>query len=130
MGAAPHPSLPDLQLLTRKRVIPQEPSPDSGWLQEVEAVAAFEITDVLTWGADGSVQVTPSSQLSARARKAIKKFKYKQTADGFEIEVEAHDKLSANRQLARAEERGGLNRPGFFGLTIVGPKDAADEVDQ
>ncbi len=70
-------------------------------LDELAAVAAAEITDVLSWDAAGNVSVTSSADIPARARKAIKKVKVTPTELGNQIEIELHDKLSANRLIAK-----------------------------
>lgn len=70
-------------------------------LDELAAVAAAEITDVLSWDAAGNINVTSSADIPARARKAIKKVKVTPTELGNQIEIELHDKLSANRLIAK-----------------------------
>ena len=70
-------------------------------LDELAAVAAAEITDVLSWDASGNVSVTASADIPARARKAIKKVKITPTELGNQIEIELHDKISANRLIAK-----------------------------
>jgi hypothetical protein len=99
--------------------------------QELEAVAASQLTDVVTWEADEDghitdLQITPSSKLSQRAKRGIKKIKITPTKYGREIEIEMHDKLSALRILARAEgllEAGddADRRPTISGITLRGP---------
>jgi len=100
--------------------------------QELEAVAASQITDVLTWETDAAgnvtrVTVVPSERLSERARRAIKKVKVVPGELGATIEIEMHDKLSALRVLARSE---GLldgndddKRPSLVGINLRGPKE-------
>ena len=51
-------------------------------LEELEALAGAEITDVLSWDNAGRVTFQDSAKLSARARKAIKKVKVTATAHG------------------------------------------------
>tara|TARA_R110000787_G_scaffold31316_5_gene83201 strand:- start:104 stop:544 length:441 start_codon:yes stop_codon:yes gene_type:complete len=91
-------------------------------LAELDAIIAAEITDVLWWDGDGNVSVTPSEQLPARMRKAIKKVKIRPTAEGNEIEVEMHDKISALRLAAKHEgllEMGsGDQRPTLIGINV------------
>ena len=91
-------------------------------LAELDAIIAAEITDVLWWDGDGNVSVTPSEQLPARMRKAIKKVKIRPTAEGNEIEVEMHDKIAALRLAARHEgllEVGsGDQRPTLIGINV------------
>ena len=101
-------------------------------LAELEAIAASEITDVLTWQADGSVQLKPSASLSAGARKSIKKVKITPTREGSQIEVEMHDKISASRILAKhhglLEPQQDNMRPSMIGINITGPKTTTYEV--
>lgn len=94
-------------------------------MNELEALAASEITDVIRWAPDGTVVVTGSDQLSSRARKAIKKVKVTPTQHGNAIEVEMHDKISALRLTAKV--RGMLDngiddhRPSVIGINLKGP---------
>lgn len=110
-------------------------------VQELEAIAAGEATDVITWDAMGQVQLTPSSQLSERAKRAIKKVKVTPNAHGNSIEVEMHDKLSALRLLAKhrglLEPNSDEQRPSMIGINVTGPKvttyevkDGADKKDK
>lgn len=110
-------------------------------VQELEAIAAGEATDVITWDAMGQVQLTPSSQLSDRARRAIKKVKVTPNQYGNSIEVEMHDKLSALRLLAKhrglLEPNSDEHRPSMIGINVTGPKvttyevkDGADKEDK
>ena len=104
--------------------------------QEIEAVGASQITDVLSWetGEDGqisSVSIVPSAELPERARRGIKKIKITPSAFGNQVEIEMHDKLGALRLLARAE---GLldgmedadKRPSLVGINLRGPMETVD----
>ena len=71
-------------------------------VQELEAIASGEATDVIQWDAMGQVTLTPSDQLPARARRSVKKVKVTPNQFGNVIEVEMHDKLSALRLLGEA----------------------------
>lgn len=101
-------------------------------LDELEAIASGEITDVLSWDEMGRVQVRPSDQLSERAKRAIKKVKIVPNEHGNTIEVEMHDKLSALRLMAKhhgllepsADER----RPSMIGINVTGPKTTTYEI--
>lgn len=98
---------------------------------ELEAIAAGQITDVVTWdtddnGAVRAVQVVPSAKLSQRARRAIKKIKVTPGEFGNTVEIEMHDKLSALRVLAKVEGLldGGDDedkRPSLVGINLKGP---------
>jgi hypothetical protein len=104
--------------------------------QELEAIGASQITDVVSWTVDGNgnatVEVIPSDQLSERARRSIKKIKVTPMEHGNQIEVEMHDKLSALRVLAKVE--GLLNgeddqdkRPSLVGINLRGPSSIPDQ---
>jgi hypothetical protein len=94
-------------------------------VQELEALSSSEITDVLTWDEMGRVQVRASDQLSARARRAIKKVKITPSEEGNTIEGEMHDKLSALRLLAKhrglLEPNSDDRRPSMIGINVKGP---------
>ena len=94
-------------------------------VQELEALSSSEITDVLSWDEMGRVQVRASDQLSARARRAIKKVKITPSEEGNTIEVEMHDKLSALRLLAKhrglLEPNSDDRRPSMIGINVKGP---------
>ena len=91
--------------LTTRQMRQDLASPDAdrreAVVQELEAIAAGEATDVISWDAMGQVQLTPSDQLSERAKRSIKKVKVTPNQHGNSIEVEMHDKLSALRLLAK-----------------------------
>lgn len=104
--------------------------------QELEAIAASQITDVVSWYVDANgkqrVDVIDSDQLSQRARRSIKKIKVTPMEHGNQIEVEMHDKLSALRVLAKVE--GLLNgeddqdkRPSLVGINLRGPASIPDQ---
>ena len=70
-------------------------------MNELEALAASEITDVIRCAPDGTVVVTGSDQLSSRARKAIKKVKVTPTQHGNAIEqagIHAVGEIPARRE--------------------------------
>lgn len=105
--------------------------------QELQAVAAGQLTDVVTWetDADGKVtdmKVVASADLSERARRSIKKIKVTPTRYGNEIEIEMHDKLSALRMLAKvegltADAEDADKRPSLVGINIKGPEQVTEE---
>ena len=101
-------------------------------VQELEAIAAGEATDVISWGAMGQVQLTPSDQLPERARRSIKKVKVTPNQHGNTIEVEMHDKLSALRLLAKhrglLEPNSDDQRPSMIGINVTGPQTTTYEV--
>jgi len=103
-------------------------------INELEAIASGEVTDVLSWDEMGRVQVRPSDQLSPRARRSIKKVKITPHEHGNSIEVEMHDKLSALRLLAKhrglLEPNSDESRPSMIGINVTGPKATTYEVKE
>ena len=101
-------------------------------VQELEALSSSEITDVLSWDEMGRVQVRASDQLSARARRAIKKVKITPSEEGNTIEVEMHDKLSALRLLAKhrglLEPNSDDRRPSMSWINVKGPDTTTYEI--
>jgi hypothetical protein len=78
-------------------------------VQELEAIGAGEATDVIQWDDMGRVTLTPSDQLSDRA------------------------KLSALRLLAKhrglLEPNAGDQKPSMIGINITGPTTSIVEID-
>lgn len=101
-------------------------------VQELEAIGAGEITDVIRWTETGDVILVGSDQLSERARRGIKKVKVTPNAHGNSIEVEMHDKLAALRLLAKhrglLEPNSDDQRPSMIGINVTGPKTTTYEV--
>ena len=102
-------------------------------VQELEAIGAGEATDVIQWDDMGRVTLTPSDQLSDRARRAVKKVKVTPNQFGNTIEVEMHDKLSALRLLAKhrglLEPNANDQKPSMIGINITGPTAHIVEID-
>ena len=91
--------------------------------QELNAIAASNITDVLQWTESGGMALLRSSDIPKHVQKAIKKA----------IEVEMHDKLSALRVLARYHGLTEPNsdsdsRPSVIGINMKGPAVTTYEV--
>ena len=122
--------------LTTRQMRQDLASPDAdrreAVVRELEAIAAGEATDVISWDAMGQVQLTPSDQLSERAKRSIKKVKVTPNQHGNSIEVEMHDKLSALRLLAKhrglLEPNSDDQRPSMIGINVTGPKTTTYEV--
>lgn len=124
----------------RREIVAPDESRREAVRQELEAVAAGQITDVMTWTtrSDGTlenVSVVASNQLSERARRAVKKVKITPTQYGDQIEIEMHDKLSALRILARAEGlMDGMDdqdkRPSLVGINLKGPEKIEGNKDE
>ena len=102
-------------------------------VQELEAIAAGEATDVIQWDGMGRVTLTPSDQLPERARRSVKKVKVTPNQYGNTIEVEMHDKLSALRLLAKhrglLEPNAGDQKPSMICINITGPTAKIVDVD-
>lgn len=102
-------------------------------VQELEAIGAGEATDVIQWDDMGRVTLTPSDQLSDRAKRAVKKVKVTPNQFGNQIEVEMHDKLSALRLLAKhrglLEPNSDNMKPSMIGINITGPTTSIVEID-
>ena len=102
-------------------------------VQELEAIGAGEATDVIQWDDMGRVTLTPSDQLSDRARRSVKKVKVTPNQFGNQIEVEMHDKLSAVRLLAKhrglLEPNANDQKPSMIGINITGPTAKIVEID-
>ena len=102
-------------------------------VQELEAIGAGEATDVIQWDDMGRVTLTPSDQLSERAKRAIKKVKVTPNQFGNQFEVEMHDKLSALRLLAKhrglLEPNSDSQKPSMIGINITGPTAKIVEIE-
>lgn len=102
-------------------------------VQELEAIGAGEATDVIQWDDMGRVTLTPSDQLSDRARRSVKKVKVTPNQFGNQIEVEMHDKLSALRLLAKhrglLEPNSDGDKPSMIGINITGPTAKIVEIE-
>lgn len=102
-------------------------------VQELEAIGAGEATDVIQWDDMGRVTLTPSDQLSDRARRSVKKVKVTPNQFGNQIEVEMHDKLSALRLLAKhrglLEPNANDQKPSMIGINITGPTAKIVEIE-
>lgn len=103
-------------------------------LQELEAVAASTITDVLWWDQAGNVSVRPSEDLAGHVKAAIKKVKVTPTQHGNQIEIEMHDKMRALNTLAKhyglMEVVQDENRPSIIGINLHGPAVTSYEVKE
>jgi hypothetical protein len=101
--------------------------------QELQAIAASNITDVLQWTATGAMALLHSKDIPVHVQKAIKKVKVTPNQYGNAIEVEMHDKLSALRVLARYHGLHEPNsdsdsRPSILGINLKGPEVTTYEV--
>ena len=101
--------------------------------QELQAIAASNITDVLQWTQTGGMALLKSSDIPVHVQKAIKKVKVTPNQYGNSIEVEMHDKLSALRVLARYHglhepNSDSESRPSILGINLKGPEVTTYEV--
>ncbi len=98
--------------------------------QELAAIGASEITDIISWDDTGRVTVIDSKDLAERTKRSIKKIKVSPSQYGNQIEIEMHDKISALRLLAK--HYGMLNvdtqqnKPSVLGINIQGPETSYD----
>jgi len=98
--------------------------------QELAAIGASELTDIISWDDTGRVTVINSELLPERTKRSIKKMKVSPTQYGNQIEIEMHDKISALRLLAK--HYGMLNvdtqqnKPSVLGINIQGPEATYD----
>lgn len=101
--------------------------------QELNAIAASNVTDVLRWNDTGFVTLKSSDEIPVHVQKSIKKVKITPNQYGNAVEVEMHDKLAALRVLAKYH---GLNepnsdsdsRPSILGINMKGPVGTTYEV--
>jgi hypothetical protein len=97
-------------------------------LQELEAVAASSITDVLWWDNAGNVSVRPSEDLAGHVKAVTP------TMHGNQIEIEMHDKMRALNTLAKhyglMEVVQDENRPSIIGINLHGPAVTSYEVKE
>ena len=94
--------------------------------QELAAIGASEITDVLNWDENGRTTMLASDQIPEKARRNIKKMKVTPTKYGNQLEVEMYDKIAALRLLAKhygmLNVDTSQNRPSVLGINISGPE--------
>jgi len=101
--------------------------------QELQAIAASNITDVLKWTESGAMALLRTDDIPMHVQKAIKKVKVTPNQYGNSIEVEMHDKLSALRVLAKYHGLMEANsdsdsRPSILGINLKGPEVTTYEV--
>ena len=101
--------------------------------QELQAIAASNITDVLKWTESGAMALLRTDDIPMHVQKSIKKVKVTPNQYGNSIEVEMHDKLSALRVLAKYHGLMEANsdsdsRPSILGINLKGPEVTTYEV--
>tara|TARA_R100000742_G_C4246774_1_gene65579 strand:- start:429 stop:845 length:417 start_codon:yes stop_codon:yes gene_type:complete len=98
--------------------------------QELAAIGASELTDIISWDSTGKVTIVDSDKLPERIKRSIKKMRVQPTQYGNQIEVEMHDKLSALRLLAKhygmLNVDTSQNKPSVLGINIKGPNTTYD----
>ena len=117
----------------RKALVYGSDSEKDAVKQELAAIGASNITDVLQWTESGAMALLRSSDIPMHVQKAIKKVKVTPNQYGNAIEVEMHDKLSALRVLARYHGLTEPNsdsdsRPSILGINLKGPEVTTYEV--
>ena len=94
--------------------------------QELAAIGASELTDVISWDDTGKVMVIESNRLPDKTKRSIKKLKIIPSQYGNQIEIEMHDKLAALRLLAKhygmLNVDTSQNKPSVLGINIQGPE--------
>ena len=90
-------------------------------------IAGANLTDVLTWDAEGNVKVKASADIPDEVACAIKRIRVTKSRGGEPtLELEMHDKVSVLRVLAKsaglleAPEKGPV-APSVVGIKMVGP---------
>jgi len=101
--------------------------------QELQAIAASNVTDVLQWTQSGGMTLLASKDIPVHVQKSIKKVRVTPNQYGNAIEVEMHDKISALRVLARYHGLHEPNsdsdsRPSILGINLKGPEVTTYEV--
>ena len=101
--------------------------------QELQAIGASNVTDILQWDAAGEISLKASDTLPAHVQKGIKKVKVTPGKEGNAIEVEMHDKLAALRVLAKhyglmEANADADSRPSILGINLKGPEVTTYEV--
>lgn len=101
--------------------------------QELQAIGASNVTDILQWDAMGEITLRSSDSLPAHVQKGIKKVKVTPGQNGNSIEVEMHDKLAALRVLAKhyglmEANADADSRPSILGINLKGPEVTTYEV--
>lgn len=101
--------------------------------QELQAIGASNVTDILQWDAMGEITLRSSDSLPVHVQKGIKKVKVTPGQNGNSIEVEMHDKLAALRVLAKhyglmEANADADSRPSILGINLKGPEVTTYEV--
>lgn len=98
--------------------------------QELAAIGASELTDILSWDSNGHTTMLASDELTEKAKRSIKKMKVTPTQYGNQLEVEMYDKIAALRLLAKhygmLNVDTSQNRPSVLGINIKGPETVYD----
>jgi hypothetical protein len=104
-------------------------------LQNREAVAYAllcmantKVTDIMSWDAQGNIQVKPSDQIPDHALQAIKSIKQRTDKDGNSfLDIEMFDKVGVLRLLAKASglldnPEGESDKPSVIGINVQAPE--------
>ena len=87
-----------------------------------------KITDIMTWDAQGNIQVKPSDQIPEHALQAIKSIKQRTDKDGNSfLDIEMFDKVGVLRLLAKASglldnPEGESDKPSVIGINVQAPE--------
>ena len=104
-------------------------------LQNREAVAYAllcmantKVTDIMSWDAQGNIQVKASDQIPDHALQAIKSIKQRTDKDGNSfLDIEMFDKVGVLRLLAKASglldnPEGESDKPSVIGINVQAPE--------
>ena len=104
-------------------------------LQNREAVAYAllcmantKVTDIMSWDAQGNIQVKSSDQIPEHALQAIKSIKQRTDKDGNSfLDIEMFDKVGVLRLLAKASglldnPEGESDKPSVIGINVQAPE--------
>ena len=110
-------------------------------LQNREAVAYAllcmantKVTDIMSWDAQGNIQVKASDQIPDHALQAIKSIKQRTDKDGNSfLDIEMFDKVGVLRLLAKASglldnPEGENDKPSVIGINVQAPETIEAEV--
>ena len=110
-------------------------------LQNREAVAYAllcmantKVTDIMSWDAEGNIQVKASDQIPEHALQAIKSIKQRTDKDGNSfLDIEMFDKVGVLRLLAKASglldnPEGENDKPSVIGINVQAPETIEAEV--
>lgn len=94
-------------------------------------MANTKLTDIMTWDAQGNIQVKPSDEIPEHALQAIKSIKVNERADREgnitrTLDIELYDKVGVLRLLAKAsgllDSPDDNEKPSVLGINVLSPE--------